>query len=162
MATPILTTARNSVWDAIEHWPALIDNNRSVFVRRYKFDDDAAPEVNPLPSQLPALALFPIEGQPTVQALQRKHQHRYNLQFQLFTSTWKLQNSDTYWIEIFKALFQSSPNNSNVTYIEAATSHPPFNDFTTTVQRSFTDNAKMLITNIDFALRVRFDPFSAS
>lgn len=155
---PILTRARRAVWDAIENWePLQDDDDESLFVRRYK-DEDLAPRLLPAPDQLPALALVPIPAE-TFQALHQQHEHRYNLRFLLFTESWNTIVADWYWERILNALFLSGENPpSGVSYIQAANGFPPYPTFNSDYSFDKTNEVKIIVTTIDFGLRVRFNP----
>lgn len=154
----ILTTARESVWDAIENWSGLQDaGGNSVFQRMYKFDEDDSPEVNPRPGagELPAIAVFPDPGM-TVQVKNRDYEHGYRLLALIFTETWNLTTSDLYWEQLIKALWQSAAG--GVPYVKAAVGLYPKNDVTIDVDRIKLDGKKALLTTVGFTLPVRFDP----
>lgn len=161
------TDARNSCWDAVLNWPALKVGGESIFRRKYRFDDDESPEVNPTVEQLPALALFPTPGDSVAQdVLNRVHQFDYRLTFILFTSTWNLETHDTYWQSVMRALFQSADSATpGVPYVKAATGFDPREAFqiaTDKIMLTSTAGAKTkaLLSTISFTLRVRFDPRS--
>lgn len=161
------TDARNSCWDAVLNWPALQVSGVSVFKRKYKFDDDESPEVNPTVEQLPAIALFPTPGDSVAaDVLNRVHQFDYRLTFMLFTKTWNLTTHDTYWQAVMKALFQSADSATpGVPYVKAATGFDPRETFKISTYRIMLSGAagvktKALLSMIGFTLRVRFDPRS--
>ena len=51
MSEPILTKARRSAWQAIDHWPPLA----GVFKRVWRFEDSGAMQIEPVPSALSQL-----------------------------------------------------------------------------------------------------------
>lgn len=152
MPDPILTTARNSLWDAIENWPAL----EGVFKRQYKFDGDDSPEVNPNASQLPAIMIYPDPGFARM-VLNRAHEQDYKLLVMTFTSTWNLIKPDEYWQEIVKAAWKSD-GDTGTPYVKLATGFYPRNNFTVDFDRITLDGRKATLTTIGLTLQVRFDP----
>lgn len=162
MAIGSPTDARNACWDAVLNWSALQEGGESVFKRKYKFDDDDSPEVNPVANQLPAIALFPSPGDSLANDVKnRLHEFEYRLSWMVFTKTWNLTTHDTYWQQIMKAMFQSvSDVTPGVTYIKAATGFDPRETFQISTDRIMLDKTKALLTTIGFTLRVRFDPRS--
>lgn len=153
------TSARDSCWDAVLNWSALQEGGKSIFKRKYRFNDDASPEVSPVASQLPAIALFPTPGDSVAQdQLNRVHQFDYKLTFMVFSETWNLETHDDYWQQIMKALFQSAANGTP--YVKAATGFDPRETFSIGVEQIMLKETKALLTTINFTLRVRFDPRS--
>ena len=152
---PILTDARNSLWDAIDNWPAF----SGVFKRKYKFNGDDSPELNPNADQLPAIAIYPDPGVSRM-VLNRAHQHDYRLLILVFTATWNLTKPDEYWQEIVKAAWQSA-GDVGTPYVKLATGFYPQNDFTVDYDRIMLAGnppKKATLTTIGLSLQVRFDP----
>lgn len=157
---PILTDARNALWDAIENWPALQSGGSPIWKRSFKFDGDDSPEINPNASQLPAIAIYPEPGFAKM-VLNKVQEQNYKLIVMLFTSTWNLSDPDTYWEEIVKAAWQSD-GGGGTPYIKLATGFHPKTEITVDQHRIKVDPegkpTKATLTLIGLTLQVRFNP----
>lgn len=110
MAEPILTSARQAVWQAIETWPAL----SGAFTRRYKFEDlpgRLPGPPTPTAGDLPALAIYPDTAQ-TTWALHQSQEVRYPLRVDFWTREWDVRAGERLWEEIIKSLYQNLPTGS--------------------------------------------------
>lgn len=103
----MLTRARRSVWEALDHWPAL----EGVFKKTWRFEDGGAPAVDPVPSfgDLPALALEPAPAHPMEWTAHQFQQIVYRVEAILWTRHWSLPEGERLWEEIVKAVHQSAP-----------------------------------------------------
>jgi hypothetical protein len=101
---PILTRARQSVWDAIENWPTLAGE----FKRTWKFDDPGGVAAEPVPTmgELPALAIYPSEPTASDWIVNQAQLVPYKLRAQLWTRHWRLETGERLWQEITQALFR--------------------------------------------------------
>lgn len=113
---PILTSARQAVWEAIDNWDELKDSIR----RKYRFEDNSAvqKDLNPTIGDLPALAIYPS---PTPLEWVTNQQHRvgYTLGFQLWTKHWNLLEGEDLWEKIVRGIYQSRPSANERPYVDA-------------------------------------------
>ena len=118
MSEPILTKARRSAWQAIDHWPPLV----GAFKRVWRFEDSGAMQLEPTPSigDLPALAIYPSEPTPSDWHLNQSQRVPYTLKVQLWTRHWSLQAGERLWQDIVQALFRSAPP-GQTTYVSSGT-----------------------------------------
>ncbi|MGL4462060.1 MAG: hypothetical protein ACRC1K_07895 [Planctomycetia bacterium] len=104
---PLLTQARQSLWDAVDHWPPLAGRLK----RRFRLEDAGALSgVEPTPSlgELPALAVAPAES-PTPWATAQNQHLAYHLRFTLWTAHWDVRTAEELWEEIVRGLWRSEP-----------------------------------------------------
>lgn len=152
----VLQDAYDSLWDAIDNWAYF----SGVFKRTYRFDGDDSPEINPKQAQLPALAIYPDPGTSRM-ALNRAHEHKFQLLLMIFTPTWNLENPFTYWQEIHKAAWQSD-GGGGVPYVKNVTGFYPENDSQVDFDRIILDGGKATLTTLRLTLKVRFNPQGSS
>lgn len=116
--TPILTTMRSAVWDAIDNWPPLRDR----FKRKYRFEDaDALDMADLVPAlgDLPAIALVPAGGD-SPWSTNQGQTLSYDLDVWLWTLHWDAAAAEALWTEFAIALHQCAPSGSGQTYLDAA------------------------------------------
>lgn len=104
MPTPILTSVRQAVWNAIDTWPAL----EGQFARTYRYEDRPGTlGGRPTPSigDLPALSIYPDSAR-TSWTLNQSQDVRYPLRFDVWTREWDVRTGERLWEEIVKALYQ--------------------------------------------------------
>lgn len=153
----ILSDARASVWDAILNWEEL----DGVFKRKYRHDEDGgddSPEVNPHPSQLPAIRIV-SDSSPVAAVLNRMSEVQYKLNIWIYTANWYLPTPEGYLMEILASLFRA--NGAGQDYVKDETGFHPISDYQI-YPPSFINLGKNKVTlcGLSVSLRVRFDPFS--
>ena len=165
----LLTTARNSLWDAIDHWPelqrALPDETRSIFEKTYRFDDEMPllQELSPSLSRLPALAIFPATVTPAWYTHEMQHWPvLYDIV--MWTPRWNVATAEDLVEKVLNALFRSSPEESSVSYVKAATGFYPLRvgpiAFSRVTGGSPDQPVKLIETRANVTLRTNKDPFA--
>lgn len=120
MTTPILTTARNALWDSITNW----HETASAFRRQYRFDspNDFQPVINPSMSDLPAVAILLTALTPQWRNTDYQLWHlRYRVQ--MWTYGWSLTEPEALLEKLFNAFHRATPVGSSASYIKTATGH---------------------------------------
>jgi len=125
-----LTQARRSVWDAIDHWPAL----DKVFRQKYRFESKPQegrpaeashrPESPTSIADLPAIAIMPSAVTPKW-ATNLQKDHPYSLDIVYWTPGRFVDTSEALWDELIKAIYQSRPEgNLDIdTYLKEGTGY---------------------------------------
>ncbi|QDU60003.1 hypothetical protein Pan216_08400 [Planctomycetes bacterium Pan216] len=166
MSTSILTTARQSVWAAIDEWPALA----ATFRRKWKFEDTGTlqgPEPAPSLGDLPGLAISPA-SQRHQWAASQTSQILYALDARLWTRHWDVRHGEELIEEITKALYQSGPEDSsaaNLPFVEAATRYPPESIQNISAKRvhlARNDGPRATLWSWTIVLRIKWNPRTAS
>ena len=101
---PMLTDAREALWQAIDTWPALED----AFARKYKFDDrpgQVAGQPSPTIGDLPALAIS-LDAVGTEWTLHQSQQVRAKFKATIWTREWDVRPIEGFWEELVKAIYQ--------------------------------------------------------
>lgn len=158
-----LTVARNAVWSAIDHWPALLHEGETLFARQYKTSADFAELQlrDPAPHELPAIAIYWGGIQPAWRN-NRLQEWPLSLQLALWLPGDRHTYAETLCEEVFNALYQSRPGISTVSYIEQATGYPPRRVSDLTIQSVTLGRAQQvhaLRADVAFTLRSTADPF---
>lgn len=126
----LLTTARLSLWDAIEHWPALQRfppaDTSLLFERTYRLDDESLllSEIVPSLSDLPALAILPTSVTP---AWFTHEMQTWPVLFDvtLWTADWHLPEAESLIEHVIDAVYRSHAEGSSVSYVKQATGFHP-------------------------------------
>lgn len=122
MATPHLTTMRQSLWDAINNWPDLIN----VFHRKWRFEDTGAmllADFVPTVGELPSLAIAPTTAA-SEWATNQQQRIVYAQQIVWWTRGLSLLEGERIWQWLCRAIWQSSPGVGSP-YVLAATDEAP-------------------------------------
>jgi hypothetical protein len=127
--TPLLTAARNAVWDAIDNWPAFAAAPpiAAAWTRKFKTAEDIE-ELglhDPCAADLPAIA---VTWGPTVADWWVNVQQQWGQQ--LFVTFWLPANWEQVaeWrlMQLTQAIYQSAPvETPTVSYVRRATGRPP-------------------------------------
>lgn len=151
MAT--LTAARNALWSAITNWPAL------TFKKKYTFDSDASPQIQPKPDQCPAIAIFP-QPQTADIVLNKISEMSYRLDVMVYTLGWNLPTAENLFHDLVKAVFQNGVGGAGVgvSYVRAATGFDPLQQLALKIEATRLEGQHALKTTVTFALKVRFNP----
>ena len=118
-STPLLTAARQGLWNAIDNWPALA----SVFARKFRCEDKgqtqgAVPEPTST-MDLPAIAIYPASGDsPWITNAQQEL--TYALTLSIWTETWSLLAIERLYEQIVIAI-QRSKDANGLEYWRAST-----------------------------------------
>lgn len=125
-----LTTARQSVWDAIDNWPALA----TTFKKKFRFESTQLraesveathrPDGPTSQADLPAIAIFPSAVFPKW-ATNLQKDHPYSLDIIYWTPGKHVDKSEEIWDELIKAIYQSKPEENAAidTYIKGGTGY---------------------------------------
>lgn len=119
MATPHLTAMRQSLWDAIENWPAFND----VFKQMWKFESVGAmreQDITPSRGKLPALAIVPSSGE-SGWVTNQEQEITYSVEIVIYTDRIDVRRGELLWQEMVRCFWQSAPSGTTRTYIAAAT-----------------------------------------
>lgn len=170
----ILTTAREAVWTAIDNWPSLKrEDDTLVFQTTYRFSEDdelqkpSLVEVRPSISDLPALAIYPVNVVPQWWTNQNQ-QLPYFLQFSIFTQDWWLEEPENLYEEVVKAVYRAKPEPGGVnipSYVKTACGYDPLRNGPVTFSRIKLESENgPRITQVDFqiALRLTFNPLNGA
>lgn len=157
MAEPVLTKARQSVWAAIDDWPAL----QGKFRRVWRFDDAEALLEEPTPSlgDLPALAIYPSYTPLPQWVLNQSQRIPYTLEAKLWTRHWSLLAGERLWEEIVRALFRSGPP-GQTSHVFQGTGHNGVDLGPLSVQRQRLDKQGPLCTvwRWSISLQIHWNP----
>lgn len=159
MTTPILTAARQSLWDAIDNFSSL----SSAFKSKWRFDTDVAHAFQQIEraglGDMPAIAIIPID----VQAQWALHiMMEFTDAYTIDIRAPKLSTCEDLVEKVWKAIYQAAPVlTSTVTYVRAATGYLP--KAVGPIQRNpiATDSLKCWQFRFNVGLRLRQDPFTA-
>ena len=147
MATPILTTLRQSALDAVDRWPAL----EGRFRRKWYFEKTSMTltpaELVPSLAELPAIAVYPAAS-PTPWVLNQAKEILYTLSIDLWTPHYDLLEAERLWQDVVEALFQCS-NSAGVPYVKAASGYYPVAD-------AFTPAPALLADGVNHAIKFSF------
>jgi hypothetical protein len=162
---PILTTARESLWMAIDHWPELQTGSGSVFAQTYRFDDETPllQELVPSLSRLPALAIFPASVSPTWWT---NEMQMWPVLYDvvLWTPRWNVATAEALIEKVIDAIYRAAPADSSVPYVKSATGYYPARlgpiTFTRVDAGSADRPLKILETKTAITLRTNKDPFA--
>ncbi len=124
-----LTTARKSVWQAIDNWPALA----TTFRKKYRFESQLraeSPEAAHRPdgpsshADLPAISIMPGGATPRW-ATNLQQDHPYTLVVRYWTAGKHVDKSEEIWDEIIKAVHRAKPEgNLDIdTYVKEGTGY---------------------------------------
>lgn len=118
-STPLLTAARQGLWNAIENWPSLA----GVFKRSYRCEDKGQTQgLVPEPTStmdLPAIAIYPASGDsPWITNAQQEL--TYALTLSIWTETWSLLAIERLYEQIVIAI-QRSKDANGLEYWRAST-----------------------------------------
>lgn len=120
MSAPILTSVRETLWQAIDASPALA----SRLARAYRFDDRPgrlAGRPSPAIGDLPALAIYP-DGATTAWRTNRFQEVRCRVRIDVWTREWDVAAGEGIWQDVVAALYQSLPEVSAGAHRVAAVS----------------------------------------
>ena len=159
MATPLITQLRQSLWSAINHWPAL----HGVFQRQWTFEDANAfigADIIPAFGDLPLIAITPAPSA-SPWALNQSKQITCQFVIEIWTPHWELGRAEQLWQEIVTALFQAKPTATAVPFTRANGVEILVNDFQ--VERALLDDGnRALKTTLPVGLRTFFNPTLAT
>lgn len=167
---PLLTVARESLWDAIDNWPELKrqpdDVGASIFNQLYRFDDEMPllDEIAPSLAELPALAIMPTSVTP---AWYTNEMQTWPVLFDvvLWTQDWSLPEPEDLMEKVINAIYRataSSPPGNTVPYVKAATGYYPQRLGPISFARSRVgeeQTLKVIVTTAVVTLRTQKDPF---
>jgi hypothetical protein len=162
---PLLTTARESLWTAIDNWPELQSNGSSVFHQTYRFDDETPllQELIPSLSRLPALAIFPASASP-VWWTNEMQQWPALYDLVLWTPCWNIATAEDLIEKVINAIYRATPPESSVPYVKQATGYYPARLGPITFARvdagAVDRPLKITETKASITLRTNKDPFA--
>jgi len=127
----LLTTARESLWQAINLWPSLkvnpSDVNASVFSQQYMFDDEMIPmeELEPSIGEMPAIAIAPTVVDPKWYLNQMQ---TWNTAFviTIWTANWMLPQPEMLIEEVINAIYRQNVVGTTVPIVKQATGFYPY------------------------------------
>lgn len=124
----ILTDARQAVWNAIDHWPAL----EGAFRQKLRFEPNVSGKLGVLDSDQPSGTDFPaISIVPSVVNpvwLGNQVQFRpLSLTISIWTQGWNsLPKNEELWEDVIDAIYKCKLPDDSDTYVGAATMHGPY------------------------------------
>lgn len=159
MTTPILTAARESLWDAIDNFSAL----STAFKSKWRFDTDIGHAFEQIDKagigDLPAIAVIPIDVQAQwALNVMMEFSDAYTIDIR----SQKLSTCEDLVEKVWKAIHQAAdPLTPTISYVRAATGHLP--KAVGPIQRNAIDTKSLRCWQFRFTvgLRLRQDPFTA-
>lgn len=120
--TPILTAARQSVWDAINNDAYLANLWKATF--RYEDTGAGREAIEPSLGQCPAIAIWP-GSIATAWTTNQSHKVAYPLVITFWTKQWNVLEGERIFEAIVRAVYRNCPPNSGRTYVREGTGHDP-------------------------------------
>ena len=162
---PSITNARNALWDAIDHWPDLRQDGRSVFKRMIRHDDDEGLLMSAQDAalgDLPAIEIAPARLEPDWY-LNRCMEFPFILDVKLLGL--RLSVLEDLVEKVWQACYQAAPSESpTVSYVRAATGYYPsrLGPITTQVILLGRDRqTRAWLFNLQIGLKFLGDPLGA-
>lgn len=127
----LLTTARESLWTAINGWPSLKTNpddvRASVFAQAFTFDDEMVPfeELEPSISEFPAIAIAPTVLDPSWY-LNQMQNWRTVYQITIWTADWSLPQPEGLIEEVINAIYRQMAAGTTVPVVKQQTGFYPY------------------------------------
>lgn len=153
-----LATGRTSVWTAINTWPALNPNGRSVFARQYKFTHDSPQGEEPGPktgADCPAIMIVPSQTTPAwINHLTQEWP--YILEVKLWTGRHVLQPMEDLVEDVVDAIYKAVAEGQTVPITKVATGYHPQRLGPITIQPAMINDGKVKImaASIFFGLKI--------
>lgn len=126
----LLTTARESLWSAINLWPDLKKNpddaTATVFSQQFTFDDLMMPldEIEPSISEFPAIAIAPTTVDPQWY-LNSMMNWRTVYMITIWTADWMLPEPEGLVEEVVNAIYRQMATGTTVPLVKQATGFYP-------------------------------------
>lgn len=162
----LLTTARRSLWTAIDNYAPLRQVGVPRLQQTYRFDDQMPLQktIQPSISRLPALAIFPQSVAPFWWTNEMQ-QWPVLYQFLLWTPHWSLPPAEELIELVIDAIYRATPADSTVPYVKAATGYYPLRVGPITFAKDEAGDGqakvKAIRTEAAITLRTTKDPFAS-